>query len=113
MAEESLCQHYAHLLVVGYLRHLLLMLRLCHTEVLQQLGGLAFCLIAVHLGKLHFQLSCLHTVFLRHVGTFSIECLAGLHIVPHGLMSHQYGVHHGESIVFEVILLQYAHTLTG
>ena len=112
MTEQRLGQHHAHLLVVRDVRHLLVVLSLAHAQVLQQLGGLALGLVAVHLGKGHLQLSGFHTVFFRHLW-LRIKGLALLHVVPHGLVTHQHGIHHREGVVFEVVLLQHAHALTG
>ena len=109
MSEQGLCQHDAHFLVVRNVSHLGVVLFLLDAQVLQQLGCFALSLVAVHFGEGHFKFGGLHAVFFCHFG-FCIECFALLHVIPHGLVAHQYGVHHREFVVFKVILLKYRHT---
>ena len=67
LAEERLGQHDTHLLIVGKLRHLLLVQIFRHAEVLQQLCGIALGLPAVHLCKLLLELRGAVAVFLCHL----------------------------------------------
>ena len=112
VAEQGFGQHHAHLLVVRYVGHLLVVLTLLHAKVLQQLRSFALSLVAVHLGKGHLQLGSAVAVFLGHFGLV-VESFALFHVVPHGLMAHQHGVHHRIFVVFEVVLLQHGHALAG
>ena len=110
MSEEGLSQHHTHFLVVRDIRHLLIVLCFLHAEVLQQLGGFALCLVTVHLGKSHLKFCGSVAVLLSHFG-LAIEGFALFHVIPHGLVTHQHGVHHGEFVVFEVVLFEHTQAL--
>ena len=106
VSEQRFRQHHAHFFVVRQFRHQLIVLTLLHTEVLQQLGGLALGLVAVHLGECHLQFRSAVAVLLGHFG-LRVECLALLHILPQRLVTHQHSVHHRVFVVFEVVLRQH------
>ena len=112
MSEQGLCQHDAHFLIIRDVGHLLVVLPLGNAKILQQLCSLALGLPSVHLGKGHFQFSSTVAFLLGHFG-LGVQRLTFLHVLPQGLMAHEYGVHHRELVVFKVILLQHRQTLAG
>ena len=83
------------------------MLRLLHSEVLQQLGDIAFGVPSVHLGKLLLQFGGAVAVFFGHLG-LRVDALALLHVIPKWLMPHEHSVHNRELVVLEVVLIEHA-----
>ena len=110
MSEKSLCQHDPNFLVVRQLAHVLAVQLVLYTKVLHQLCGLAFCFPAVHLGKLQLQFGSPVAVFLRHF-RLCVQHLTLLHVLPQWSVSHEYGIHYAELVIFEVVLLQYGESL--
>ena len=83
---------------------------LAHAKVLQQLRGVALSLPAVHLGELLFQFRGAVAVLLGHLW-LGVEHVALLHVVPKGVVAHEYGVYHLVRVVLEVVLLQHGEAL--
>ena len=86
------------------------MLLLANAQSAQQCGGIAFCRVSAHLGKLILQFGHPDAVFICEVG-LAVQGLTLLHDLPHGGVTHQYRVEHCFLIILEMVLAQYAQAL--
>ena len=111
IAEESLGQHDAHLLLTRELTHQMVVLGLLDAQSAQQGGCIALRRIASHFGKLILQFCHADAILVGEV-RFAVQCLALTHYLPHRGVSHEHRVQHGLCIVFEVVLFQHAESLS-
>ena len=112
IAEQSLCQHHAHLLLAGEFSHQLVVQSLLDAKAGKQASCIALSSVAAHLGKLVLQFCHSDTVLVGEVG-LAVKSLTLLHHLPHGGVSHQNSIQYGFLVVLEVVLRQHGQTLAG
>ena len=110
MAKQRLRQQHLHLLAAVEAGHLGVVQLGGDADAVEELGGLGFGIPAVHLGKLALQLRRALAVGVAEVG-LGVERVLFLHDVVEAAVAHDDGVHHGEGVVLEVVLLQHAHAV--
>ena len=112
LTEEGLCQHHAHLLLVGEVAHEFAVEGLLDAEAGKQGGGVVFGRVAADGGKLVFEFGHFDAVFVREV-LFRVEGIALLHDLPHHGVTLQHGVEHRLVVEFEVVLRENGQPLAG
>ena len=110
--EEGLCQHHAHLLLVGELAHEFAVEGLLDAEAGKQGGGVVFGRVTADGGKLVFEFGHFDAVLVCEVG-FGVEGVALLHDLPHHGVALQYGVEHRLVVEFEVVLREHRQAFAG
>ena len=112
LTEEGLCQHHAHLLLVGEVAHEFAVEGLLDAEAGKQGGGVVFGRVAADGGKLVFEFGHFDAVFVCEV-FFRVEGVALLHDLPHHSVTLQYGVEHRLVVEFEVVLRENRQAFAG
>ena len=112
LTEEGLCQHYAHLLLVGEVAHEFAVEGLLDAEAGKQGGGVVFGRVAADGGKLVFEFGYFDAVLVCEV-FFRVEGVAFLHDLPHHSVTLQYGVKHRLVVEFEVVLRENRQAFAG
>ena len=87
------------------------MLGLLDAYARQQGCCIAFGGVASHFGKFLLQFGHMDAILVAEVW-LAVERVTFLHHLPHGGVSHQYGVEHGAVVILEVVLAQYAQSFT-
>ena len=110
VAEQSLCQKHAHLLVTGKVAHKHIVAVLLDAQTAQQSRGVALGVPPFQLGEFLLQLRGADAVGVGEIG-LGIQLVFLFHYIPEHGVALEHGVEHGAVVEFEVILLKHAHTL--
>ena len=112
LAEESLGEHDAHLLLAGKRAHELIVEVFLDAQAGKEGGGIVLCLVASHVGKFVLQFCNKYAILVSKV-LLGIQGIALLHDVPHDGMPLQHGVEYSLVVEFEVVLAQHAQAFAG
>src|SRR5579862_10038397 len=110
MSEQSLRQQHADFLSTLQLAHFSLMQFVANIEPLQQDRSVTLSGISVFFADNAFQLSELHSVFIRKL-SLRMNAVALFHRSPQTLVAHHHGVDNAIGVEGKLILAQYAELL--